>query len=709
VHQRDKRRVGAHPIGVTAAHPSQRHDPIMGMRETRASSRRWAQRWRGTLALLVVVMGLLVLPGAVGAAPTTIHVSTTGADSAACGASEATACQTIAKAVALTADGDTVRVGPGRFGVEEPPSGGGIAVKKQITLLGAQAGIDPRDPANPTARTPGGPGETVVFDSNPATKAGALIVATTVPNVTVDGFTFTASALGSGLQIGNKNRLGGYRVANNIFWRNGAGMYPDPSGPEQSTIEHNLFAENGTPGKTVAGNGNGLYSSEARNVVIRENLFRDNGQTLAIDTRTTAQGGLVGGADVSFTDNISTGGDGPVFTSVRGLTIADNTIEAGTGTRGLYLGGNEQDDVHVLRNTINGFSNIGIYLKQSNPGTPQNGDVEIRQNTIANGGTGILLTSEASQRRLEIEHNRIVDNADGGLTNNDPDVVIDARHNWWGCNAGPNLDPGCGSVTSPSGGSLVPYAPWMVLTLTATPMPQYAGDRSTLLASVNSLVDGTTPAGPFFLTGQALFGSTPAGTHNPPTVPLVHANVSAQSAYTAGPEDPDELHTTVDNQTVRIKLFRPARPDVVPTVTPDDPTLTPGQKLTLLVGLVNQGNKVAAPVTACLRLSEKFDAITGLCRTIARLRPGHPIVRRIAVRLRRRACPGELTHRVIVRAPGLRARVQRAIGRVIADPCTNPPCGSAASDRRDADVGARHAADALIDRGHGRPRAHTAC
>jgi Right handed beta helix region len=484
-------------------------------------------------------------------------------------------------------------------------------------------------------------------------------------------------------------------------------MYPDPSGPEQSTIEHNLFAENGTAGKTVAGNGNGLYSSEARNLVIRENLFRDNGQTLAIDTRTITQGGIVGGGDVSFVDNVSVGGDGPVFASVRGLTIADNTIEAGGGTRGLYLGGNEQDDVHVLRNTINGFSNIGIYLKQSNPGTPQNGDVEIRQNTITNGGTGILLTNEASQGRLEIEHNRIVNNADGGLTNNDPDVVIDARHNWWGCNAGPNLDPGCGRVTSPSGGSLVPYAPWMVLTLAATPMPQYAADRSTLLASVDNLSDGTTPAGPFFLTGQALFGSTPAGTHVPPTVPLVPADVSAQSAYTAGTGDPDELRTTVDNQTVRIKIYRPARPDVVPTVTPDDSTVTPGEKVTLLVGLVNQGNAVAAPVRACLRLSEKLDAITGLCRTIARLRPGHPIARRIVVRVRRRACAGELTHRVIVRAPGLRARVQRAIGRVIADPCTNPPCESAASARRDADTGARDAADALLDRD--RPRAHAAC
>ena len=102
---------------------------------------------------------------------------------------------------------------------------------------------------------------------------------------------------------------------------------------------------------------------------------------------------------------------------------------------------------------------------------------------------------------MEIEHNRIVDNADGGLTNNDPDVTIDARHNWWGCNAGPDLDPGCAerSEPDPDGDepSRVPYTPWMVLTLTATRRCRSTpADRSTLRASVDNLSDATTPAGP---------------------------------------------------------------------------------------------------------------------------------------------------------------------------------------------------------------------
>ena len=145
----------------------------------------------------------------------------------------------------------------------------------------------------------------------------------------------------------------------------------------------------------------------------------------------------------------------------------------------------------------------------------------------------------------------------------------------------------------------------MVLSLTATPAVQFAGDRSTLRASLDNLSDATTPSGPFFLTGTAEFGSTPAGTHTPPAPPLDPANVSASSAYAAGAADPDELRTTVDRQTLRIKISRPPAPDIVPSVTPDDPTLTPGERLELLITVLNEGNAPARPVRACVRLERE--------------------------------------------------------------------------------------------------------
>ena len=120
-------------------------------------------------SLLAFILALCV---AAPARAAVIYVGTSGSDVAGCGATVLTPCATISKAVSAAANGDTIRVGPGRFGVDEPPLGGGIAVKKPLTFEGAQAGVDPRDPA---VRTPAGPAETVLYDSNPDTKAGGLL------------------------------------------------------------------------------------------------------------------------------------------------------------------------------------------------------------------------------------------------------------------------------------------------------------------------------------------------------------------------------------------------------------------------------------------------------------------------------------------------------------------------------------------------------
>ena len=252
------------------------------------------------------------------------------------------------------------------------------------------------------------------------------------------------------------------------------------------------------------------------------------------------------------------------------------------------------------------------------------------------------------QGTLQIEHNRIVnlidpsgdDDAGVGLRNEDPDGTIDARRNWWGCNAGPDPDlfPGCRDVTHP-GGSTVPFTPWMLLSLTATPLPLFAGDQSTLLASLDHLSDGTTPSGPFFLTGLASFSSSPLGTHEPPVAPLRTEDVSAQSEYTAGAADPDQVRTKVDNQPLHIDISRPPRPDVVPAIEPTPPTFTPDEQVSILIRLVNHGNGTARRLRACLTLSPKLHRSGSRCRQLARLRPGHTRIFRVRIRARR-ACGG---------------------------------------------------------------------
>ena len=384
------------------------------------------------------------------------------------------------------------------------------------------------------------------------------------------------------------------------------------------------------------------------------------------------------------------------------MTVSDNYVDAAgsaTGYVGAQLDGDSLDDIHVLRNEFTGMIRVGVNMKQAIQTGLENGTTEIRQNTITNvnnsdsttWGIGVRFASNGSRGRVEIEHNRIVNNSRAGLIDDDPDAVVDARHNWWGCNAGPNGgDPGCGDVTGPDPATdPPPYAPWMTLTLTATPTPtpQYAGNRSTLLGSVNNLSNGLSPTGPFFLTGRATFASTPPGTHVPGTLPLTHQtgspdDITARSQYEASDGDPDELRVTVDNQTVRIRISRPPKPIIVPVITPDDPTLTPGERVDLLVRLINEGNAPARRIRACVRLSDKLDPQTGLCQRLRKLDPGDDRTRRISVRVKTNACGGRLQHQLTVRSRGQRPLIRRAIGRLLAGPCRTPPCPAAARASR---------------------------
>lgn len=703
-----------------------------------------------TVVAASTAFAVTLAPGAAQAAPKTVFVAVGGVDGASCGASAATACRTITRAIALAAGGDTVSVGPGRFDVEGAGERTrGIVIDKQLTLLGAQAGVDPRpadplDPRSPSPRSVDSGLETVIVDSDTSitSKSTGLFDARTVSNVTVDGFTFAGNDIGAGLFVGQKGvssggrtNFGGYTVLNNIFVTSMTGLYIDNSGAP-SRVRHNVFGDLG-PAPAGASNGSGFYSSESQSITFEENYFHNNARAGVADARTwginpaTGRPGVVPGIpavshDFAFTGNVSRAGSGPVFASIDGLRITDNTIETG-GSTGIQLSGDSLDDVQILRNTISGMRTYGINLTQAVPRGLENGTVEIGRNTILDTrdptapGVGIRIGAEGAGGPLTIAYNRIVGNGGGGLQNADPDAQVDARRNWWGCNAGPipGLDPGCDHATAPAGGAQPAFTPWLTLSLAAVPPVLYAGDRSTLTAAVDNLSDGTTAAGPFFLTGEAIFGSTPAGAHDPQTVPLDDADVHASSAYRAGADDPDELRTTVDNQTVRILIQRPARPDVVPTVDvlptpppapPAPPTpLTPGQRAEIVATLVNRGNAPARRVRACLRFSHRLQRSGDACRVIARLRPGHTRTFRLAVRVPVDACAGPLRTQLRMRVDGRGARVDHARSRLLAGPCRPQPCPTIARSRPAAGAAATRRAGRHDTSDPSRARARAAC
>ena len=199
-----------------------------------------------------------------------------------------------------------------------------------------------------------------------------------------------------------------------------------------------------------------------------------------------------------------------------------------------------------------------------------------------------MITNEGSQDGVEIQHNRIVYNAGGGLSNADPDADVDARDNWWGCNTGPgpnpscagcgpDPDPTCDEVAHPGAGSTPSFTPWMTMSFTATPSVANAGDRSTLALVAGPPQRRSHAGGPVLPDRRGRVRLHAARhAHATRRARSTPADVSASSAYQAGAEDPDELRSTIDRQTLRIKILRPPDSDVVPYVVPDDDTLTPG-------------------------------------------------------------------------------------------------------------------------------------
>jgi hypothetical protein len=121
---------------------------------------------------------------------------------------------------------------------------------------------------------------------------------------------------------------------------------------------------------------------------------------------------------------------------------------------------------------------------------------------------------------------------------------------------------------------------------------------------------------------------------------------------------------------VRIAISSPPVPDV----TPDDRTLTLGELVGAIVEISNEGNRTASRLRSCPRVSAKLRRSGAACRKVARLRPGQSVAYRVLARAKRNACRGRLSYTLTVRGAGQRAKVRRALGRLLAGACGNRPC-----------------------------------
>ncbi len=490
---------------------------------------------------------------------------------------------TINGAIALAAAGDTINVAAGTYNEI-------VAVNKvNLTINGANAGI------NPCSGTRGA--ESIV------TNAGGGF-AITANGAVINGFTvqgITGLPFNTGIYIANT--VNGAQILNNIVQNNVIGIYPNGN---NILIQNNNIRNNNNPG---AASGNGIYSdSGLTNATVNANCFTNNtnGDFLAVGNPGTQ-------SNVNFTNNTSTASAGTYFSNVTTLTVTGNT-RTGAISSALRLAGGV-NGATISGNIITGGTNtaIRIFSPSVGGGTGVNTGIVITNNTLvgnADYGIGIsgpnatdfLNAPDQAIGTVTASCNRIVNNGAGAIGNGSTPTV-NAINNFFGVNTGPTAT----GTTAVTGN--VTATPFLVLTLTANPASIFAGQTSTLTASLNTnSVGAATGCG---INGAPVAFASTCGTVNPAATTTTGGN--ATSTLTASSTlGSCTASATVDNQTVTVPLATNARP----TVTIVDPLGCTGQGDALNVTLtLTNAAAVTQTVAATATLPVGLAAVGGSCTT----------------------------------------------------------------------------------------------
>jgi parallel beta-helix repeat protein len=378
-------------------------------------------------ALVLGVVVPVLDPGRAIAA--TIKVAANGVDSASCGEGVQPPCISLAQAVANASAGDTIQVGPGRYG--------GPLIDKRLILVSTN-----------------GPAVTMI--SGPVTIAAAG----TVLGRRAKGFTLlhaSVEVLGDDVQItdnvavqgvpgfalrGNRTTLTGNQLV-----RNNVGILVwDGTGHE---VIDNVFSDNNAGFSIVAGT----------DMVVRGNTSIRNRTGFVIGgSGHVLQGNVSTGDDFGFAaggDNVQLLQNVVLGASERGYDLASGTgwiltgnVAAGSRTQGFFLRGG--GTYQLTGNVATGNSAGGVILAQGS------GHVVTGNSFFGNSVGGFHVDATVGSG-VVAQRNNLFGNAGCGITNASSSIV-DARNSFWGAATGPGAYPangacGVGAVTT------APFAP----------------------------------------------------------------------------------------------------------------------------------------------------------------------------------------------------------------------------------------------------------
>jgi parallel beta-helix repeat protein len=361
--------------------------------------------------LALVLVPLLVTP----ASAEKRFAAANGVDTPSCG-TQAAPCRSIGRSIQNAAIGDTIEVGPGRYGDLD---GNGIFGGTGEEIADVDSGCDcmirvdrplmliSRDGAGATVLDAGG--------------APIDVVAIAADRVTFGlkgkGFTLTGSSDGNGLDCSQND----IKVAGNRAFKNGNIGFRVDGSAGVVVVEGNVAESNGD---------NGFRTDDYDLTIVRRNIAVANGSF------GFSIGGGGAGVSATVTDNLAVGNSRIGFSLPARTTLKGNAAIA-NGEEGFDV----SDDSIVTGNVAQG-NGRGIELDDRN--------VVTKNSVVGNRGFGIVVGGAGNV----VTKNSIFGNDDAGDTTDPlpaPLVLncgiqnlvmeLDASQNFWGAAAGPGADP----------------------------------------------------------------------------------------------------------------------------------------------------------------------------------------------------------------------------------------------------------------------------
>jgi hypothetical protein len=393
----------------------------------------------------------------------------------------------------------------------------------------------------------------------------------TITGNMITGIGPTTAIAQNGIQVdlGATATITGNTITGNEY--NGTGSGPDLTSATQSIgilIDDaapylsggTITVTNNTIGGTASGAGNdiGIDSSEPKiTVAISGNVLQGNRfeGILISDGTASASGNEISGSNI--------GAAVAAFpTDASGNPV---TVDAVGNLTGNEINNNGQ--VSGLS-----FPGAGVLLLNATGATAKAVGNLVSNNITNNGSSsvsspGILLqSSTATAPQLTANFNRIFGNKVGlDNTNSAQAAAVDATLNWWGSNAGPNMN----NNDTTTGTGTTTTSPWLVMSLSASLATIGPGGISAVTADVTRDSNGATHStAPFFPDGIPIAFTATGGTMTPASVPTQSG--SASSNFSSTTPATASASVTLDNQT----LSTPITINPIPVPAPPSPIQT---------------------------------------------------------------------------------------------------------------------------------------